>query len=73
MLSGRLPAYTVVLWLSVSLFAAGCGGTGDSGSSTTPASEAAQSQTDPELPTVTLPEDDAGASTPTTDSNDSTE
>jgi hypothetical protein len=60
----RLSAYTLLLllWSFASLFAVGCGGPRDAGSSTSASSEANQSQTDPEIPTVTLPDEDAGAS-----------
>jgi hypothetical protein len=65
--------YTLVRWLALCLFAVGCGGSGDSTSPAGSSPGATQSQTDPEIPTVTLPDQDAGISGSSTSDEDSSQ
>jgi hypothetical protein len=66
MAPSRQSAYTLVLWLSLCPFTVGCGGAEDSASPAGSPSGATRSETDPEIPTVTLPEEEAGDSGSTT-------
>ncbi len=74
MLNRVRSVYTLTLWLTLGLFTVGCGGAGDTPSSDDGSSSAAvSSQADPEIPTVTMPDQDAGPSDSSTSTDESAE
>jgi hypothetical protein len=72
MLSRYQNVYTWILCLGAMLLVVGCGSPQNTGSSSGDASEANQASTDPVIPTVTVPDEDAEISD-SPSANDSTE